>query len=370
MEQSPTQDPIRGSRVKQARELNRITQTQIADAAGVNQSTIARIEADKTPFPPPDLLANIAEQTGVTVDFFTRKPLEPLSEGSLVYRAQAKPAVGVQRQALQYAALMVEQTKIMARQLSLPKLRLPSGENPEQLAQATRNTLKIAPDTPIPHLINRLERNGVLVFALPLKLDKIDAFSAWANIDGPRPFLGLSKDCPGDRTRYSVSHELGHLVLHKGLDGRTQNLEYEANDFASEFLLPENAMRQTLNSELTLNQAVQLKKRWRVSIQAIVRRARTLNIISDRRYRQLFTQISARGWRKAEPVEIPLERPMSFRKMAEMLYKPNCNIELASALDISIPRATTILSLYAPSTGNRSLPETQPYNIVDWEHLN
>ena len=209
-----------------------------------------------------------------------------------------------------------------------------------------------------------------MVFGLPLKLEKIDAFSAWADIDGPRPFLGLSKDCPGDRTRYSVSHELGHLVLHKGLYGRTQNLEDEANEFAAEFLLPEHAMRRTLSNDLTLSQAIQLKKRWKVSIQAIVRRARTLNIISERRYRQLFTQLSASGWRKAEPVEIPPERPRSFRKMAEMLYKPDYKIGLAEALGISISMATTLLSLYAPSSSDRSLPETQPYNIVDWEHLN
>ena len=370
MEKLTEQEPIHGSRVRQARELNRITQTQIADAAGVNQSTIARIEADKMPSPQPDLLTSIAEQTGVTVEFFTRKPLEPLSEGSLVYRAQAKPAVGVQRQALQYAALLVEQTQTMNRQLSLPQLRLPAGEDPSHLAHATRHTLKIKPDTPVPNLINRLERYGVLVFGLPLKLEKIDAFSAWADIDGPRPFLGLSKDCPGDRTRYSVSHELGHLVLHKGLYGRTQNLEDEANEFAAEFLLPEHAMRRTLSNDLTLSQAIQLKKRWKVSIQAIVRRARTLNIISERRYRQLFTQLSASGWRKAEPVEIPPERPRSFRKMAEMLYKPDYKIGLAEALGISISMATTLLSLYAPSSSDRSLPETQPYNIVDWEHLN
>ena len=370
MEKLTEQEAIHGSRVRQARELSRITQTQIADAAGVNQSTIARIESDRMPFPPPDLLTSIAEQTGVTVEFFTRKPLEPLSEGSLVYRAQAKPAVGVQRQALQYAALLVEQTQAMSQRLSLPELRLPAGEDPSYLAQATRHTLKIRPNTPVPHLINRLERYGVLVFALPLKLEKIDAFSTWTEIEGSRPFLGLSKGCPGDRTRYSVAHELGHLVLHKGLDGRTQNLEDEANQFAAEFLLPEQAMRHTLSSNLTISQAIQLKKRWKVSIQAIVRRARGLAIISDRRYRDLFTQISTRGWRKAEPVEIKLERPRSFRKMAEMLYKPDCNIGLAQALNISPPMASTLLSLYETSSIDRHLPKTDPYSIVDWEHLN
>ena len=68
MEKLTEQEAIHGSRVRQARELSRITQTQIADAAGVNQSTIARIESDRMPFPPPDLLTSIAEQTGVTVE--------------------------------------------------------------------------------------------------------------------------------------------------------------------------------------------------------------------------------------------------------------------------------------------------------------
>ena len=370
MEKAAEREAVHGNRVKQARELNRITQTQIATAAGTNQATIARIETNRMPFPPPDILESIAEQTGVTVDFFSREPMEPLSEGSLVYRAQAKPAAATQRQALQYAALLVEHTLAMSRKLSLPKLHLPAGEDPCYLAHATRQCLKIKPDTPVPHLINRLERHGVLVFPLPVKLEKIDAFSSWVEIHGPRPFLGLSKDCPGDRTRYSVAHELGHLVLHKGLDGRTQNLEDEANQFASEFLLPENAMIHTLSSNLTLSQAIHLKRRWKVSIQAIVRRARHLNIISERRYRQLFTQISARGWRKAEPEEITLEQPRAFSKMAEMLYKTDCKLELAHAMEISIPTATSILSLYGNSSIDRGLPKTEPYNIADWRHLN
>jgi len=73
---------------------------------------------------------------------------------------------------------------------------------------------------------------------------------------------------------------------------------------------------------VTLATVAKLKPRWRVSIQALIRRARDLAIISDRQYHYLFQQLSARGWRKREPAQfdVAAEKPRAFRKMAEVLY--------------------------------------------------
>ena len=228
-------ETIYSDRVKQARELKRLTQKQVADAVGVNQSTIARIEDGTTLSPLYDLLSAIAHETDVTVEFFRREPVKPFPKGSLVYRARSRITLGEQNQAHQYAKLLVEQTQRMGKRLSLPALQLPICEDPAQAARLTRGVLGIAPLIPMPHLVNHLERHGIVVFGLPFMMEKVDAFSAWAEMDGERPFVALSGDCPGDRTRFSVAHELGHLVIHKGLDGRNQDLEAEANQFAAEF---------------------------------------------------------------------------------------------------------------------------------------
>ena len=128
---------------------------------------------------------------------------------------------------------------------------------------------------------------------------------------------------PGDRLRWSVAHELGHLVVHQSPDGTLTQFEQQANQFAAEFLLPEVAMRHELVPPITLSVIVALKPRWQVSMQALIRRAHDLRILSDRQYHYLFEQLGARGWRTQEPanLDIPVEKPRAIRQLAETLYK-------------------------------------------------
>ncbi|MEJ7842636.1 MAG: ImmA/IrrE family metallo-endopeptidase [Rubrobacter sp.] len=95
-----------------------------------------------------------------------------------------------------------------------------------------------------------------------------------------------------------------------------------ANRFASEFLLPEQSIRHELYPPITLSGLSKLKPRWGVSIQALIRRAYTLEIITQRQYKYLFQKLSARGWRTKEPDElaVKVEKPRAARQMAELLY--------------------------------------------------
>ena len=347
-------------RFKQARELNRLTQAQVADVVGVNQSAIAHIENGRR-VPTADLIQGIAQATRVTSAFFERKPVAPFPPGSLTYRARSVARAADRGQAYQFVSLLVEQTQIMADHLSLPQLLLPQADNPVEAARLTRTAWEVDPLIPMPHTINLFERHGGVTFNLPIVLDRIDAFSTWAMVDGERPVIALSAGCPGDRIRFSVAHELGHLVMHKGQE--TPNLEREANLFAAELLLPSDAMLRTLSENLTLSNAARLKGRWGVSIQMIVRRARDLGVITERRYRSLFKQIGMRGWRKAEPVEVAAERPRLYRQMAEMIYGsgPDTPMKFAAASDIRVGLAEDLLGQYNLSLSASDLNSTEPY---------
>ena len=81
--------------------------------------------------------------------------------------------------------------------------------------------------------------------------------------------------------------------------------------FASAFLLPREPMMDLIAPDFTLESYARLKAKWGVSIQALVRRARDVGIIDYNRYRSLMIQISSRGWRKNEPVHIPVEMPLT-----------------------------------------------------------
>ena len=357
-------------RIRQARELKRLTQAQMAKAIGVAQPMIAHLEAGLRGSTP-DVFEAIARETSMPPAFFEREPVTAFPMGSLVYRARVAATAGERKQAYQYVTLLVEQMQLMATRLTIPPLELPAAENPVQAARLTREAFGIAPLRTVPHIINALERHGVIVFSLPFKLDKIDAFSSWATIDCERPIITLSSSCPGDRIRFSAAHELGHLVIHKGLHGATQALEREANQFAAEFLLPEQPMREILSERFDLALAALLKPRWKVSMQMLVRRARDLGIITERHYRSLFAQIGQNGWRKAEPGHLPIERPRLYRQMAEMLYSPETALGLADEFGIGVVLAQELLNQYAPFIkSNRFLETAEPYQVGDWEHRN
>ena len=314
---------VNGQRVRQARELRKLTQTELARQVGVSQSTIAKMETSVRECEDA-LIEAIAFQTGYPVSFFQQGIGPEFPLGSLLFRCRASLAGTEKARIRQMAMLEFEIAERLSAKIKPIPLHLPSfnGEDPAVAARVTRTTLGLSPDAPIPNLINKLERNGIFVLALPSAHEKFDAFSLWSDGDPRRPIMVVSQDRPGDRLRLNCAHELGHLVLHKSPRGNLVAIEDEAQKFGAEFLLPEEAMRKEITSDSSLTDIAKLKPRWGVSIQALVYRAHDLGIIDERQYRYMFEQISRLKWRKSEPqnLDIPREKPRLFRKLAELNF--------------------------------------------------
>jgi Zn-dependent peptidase ImmA (M78 family)/DNA-binding XRE family transcriptional regulator len=311
---------ITPARLRQARELRGLTQTALARQVGVHPSAIAQFETGRIQ-PSPEVLDALGQATGFPPAFFTRPSGPALPLGSLRFRARAAMTARQRRQAWWYAQTLYELMAFMAMQAELPAPRLPRlAGDPVAAAQRTRASLGLPPDRPIGPLIRTLERHGVWVLAIPVPLPRRDACSAWAGGDGATPVLVVAATPAGDRRRFSVAHEVGHLVLHQVPQGAPHALERQADAFAEAFLLPEAAMREALGHPIALTTLAALKARWGVSLQALIRRARTLEILSPSQYRALYAQLGARGWRIREPVAVPVERPRALRQLTELLY--------------------------------------------------
>jgi Zn-dependent peptidase ImmA (M78 family)/transcriptional regulator with XRE-family HTH domain len=316
---------VYGNRIRQARELRGITQIELANRVGVKQAAISQMEKDEFE-PSEELLKAISNETGFLPSFFSREPVIDFSQGSLSFRAKRSISSREETKAYQYAKIIYEQTKRMVEKVTeMPPLRLPhiAGEKIERSAEITRSNLGIAPDVPIKNLIELLEKNGVFCLTLPIVLPKLDAFSTWAIIDRERPIIVLSSGKPMDRMRFSISHELGHLVLHHPNKDVIKETERQANIYASEFLLPTISMKSELTTPISLTSLARMKVRWGVSMQAIIYRARDLKIINDRQFKYLFSQLSAHGWRTREPANLDVqpESPQLVRAMIETVYK-------------------------------------------------
>jgi Zn-dependent peptidase ImmA (M78 family) len=193
-----------------------------------------------------------------------------------------------------------------------------------------------------------LRTTGVWVVAIPVPLPQRDAFSTWAGGDAATPVIVVADTTAGDRRRFSVAHELGHLVLHQIPQGSPHELERQADAFAEAFLLPVAAMREALVPPITLTTLADLKARWGGSLQALIRRARTLEVIPHSHYRALYAQLGARGWRTQEPLVVPVEQPRALRQLAELLYgQPMDTERLANEMGLEPSFVQDLLQAHA-----------------------
>jgi Zn-dependent peptidase ImmA (M78 family) len=164
-----------------------------------------------------------------------------------------------------------------------------------------------------------LEHFGAVVTIFEGVSDKIDAFSYYRT----RPIIvrNLIKHSPS-RARFDLAHECGHIVMHSNADVGSPHLEEQANNFASAFLLPRTGFAQEFPKGPRLNwtKIFGLKKRWGVSVQAIIKRAYDLNLISAVQYRNAYVHISRNGWRHREPLE-PVPESMEIIPTAFNLLK-------------------------------------------------
>ena len=171
---------------------------------------------------------------------------------------------------------------------------------------------------PIADVVGVMERHGVVVARLPAHSDRVDAFSCWI---GARPYVVLtSNKQAADRSRFDAAHELAHLLFHPDAVPGAKSQESEAQSFASAFLLPRASVTPELPSRPDFTRLVDMKLRWRVSIQALLRRGHDVGIYSDAAYRRAMTRLSTLGWRKSEPGDAgPPEQPTLLARAADML---------------------------------------------------
>jgi Zn-dependent peptidase ImmA (M78 family)/DNA-binding XRE family transcriptional regulator len=360
---------INGDRIRQVRELHQMTQKELADLVDLKQNTLADIEA-RAYQPSEQVIQKIALQTGFPPEYFRQPSTVHFPLGSLLFRARSTMTAGERNQAHRYGEVLFEVAQFLAARVRGLEPRLPRLEEPPSVvADMTRAALGYSPTAPIDRLIRLLELQGVIVLVVPVKLEKRDAYAVWAGMDARRPVIVITGDPLGDRLRWSLAHELGHLVLYAR--GSIADMERDANAFAAQFLLPEEAMRQELVEPVTLTSLAKLKPRWGVSIQALVMRAHDLNIITDRQYRYLFEQISKRGWRVREPehLDIPIERPRALRQMAEILYgDPVDYHRLAADVHMSPSFLRRVIEAIAPKATRTASPRDvlTPANLMQF----
>jgi Zn-dependent peptidase ImmA (M78 family)/transcriptional regulator with XRE-family HTH domain len=292
-----------------ARESCGMTQGDLANAIHVTQGKISKYENGLLAVAEEDL-ASIAKILGYTTDFFYQTDqIYGLGSSSLFHRQRQGVPIVLQKQI---------QAQINIRRMQIERLLRGSNVDAEnrfepldidafnghveKIARLVRVAWKL-PTGPIQNLTAAVENAGGIIMCCEFGTAKIDAAHIW--IPGLPPLFFMNNRLPGDRYRFTLAHEVGHAIMHRYPTG---DIEAEADRFAAELLMPEQEISDQLHG-MTIDRAAMLKPHWKVSMAALIRRARDVKAISERTYRSLFTRLSAIGYRMNEPIPLPLEKP-------------------------------------------------------------
>ncbi len=266
-------------------------------------------------------IAAVAHALGFDSEFFYQTTVvEGLGSTFLFNRKRRNVPMRVQRQIQAAANVMRMQAERLLRGAEIisankfERLDIDAdrfGHKPEKVARYIRAVWGV-PLGPVANVTRVIEAAGGIVFKFHFGTDQIDAAHMWPT--GLPPMFFMNADMPGDRHRFNLAHELGHALMHRFVAGECES---EANEFASEFLMPREEVAKHLDS-MTLEKAARLKGQWRVSMHAIVYRAQKLGKISERHATRLFKMMGAKGYRKREPIEIPFEEPNTVKQLMKV----------------------------------------------------
>lgn len=312
-----------GERLRLARNSRGWTQRRLADLVEeLSPAAVSQFEKGQAR-PSHRTLRRLADALEFPVRFFGHAAGTELAGAQGFFRSLRSAPQRLRTTALARAELVRHFVLVLERYVLLPTLIFPRQETLdtssvdliEEIALETRQALGVE-EGPLPHAVRLLETSGAVVTRLAVQDGRIDAFSVPFQ-DRPVVVLGSDKDNL-ERSRFDAIHELGHLVMHDESACGTKWAETQAHRFAASFLMPAGEIVDDLPRKLDWGRFAELKVRWKVSIQSLLMRAKTLGVMDELTYVRGMKVMSARGWRKSEPVDLGrCESPVLLSRSVE-----------------------------------------------------
>lgn len=304
-----------------ARQARRWSQSALSKHSGVSQANISKLENGLIG-PTDEVLESISKALDFPEDFFFQNDRVIGLPMSVNYRKRASAGQKVVEQLEAELNIRILHIRRLLNAAELePELKLPRLEvdeydgNPSRVAELVRRTW-LAPSGPLRDLIAWVERAGCIVVHCDLAAKTVDGFTV--QIPDMPPCIFLNRNQPADRQRFSLAHELGHVVMHQV---PSPEMEDEANEFAAALLMPASDIRSHLaGGRLTIQRLASLKPIWRVSMAALLVRAKTIGSITANQSQYLWRQMSSMGYRRIEPPELDFkpEQPTTLPEIIRL----------------------------------------------------
>lgn len=273
-----------------------MTKADLARALGVTPRSITRYESDGAPVATAPALA---EALAFPEEFFSAPPTAQIEAEGVSFRAGRRAGARQRAAAVASGEIGIEVDRWISERFNLPAVSVPRRleGDPVLAARVLRSNWSLGAK-PLPNAVQLAESHGVRVYTLPPIAEEVDAFSCWhADV----PYIFLSRRRSPERMRFDVAHELGHLVMHvaKARDDAAQ--EREADRFASEFVVPSDALLVQVRSNPSAAEVLEARARLKVSAMALTRALHAAGRMSDWHYRQMCIDLAGRGYRSGEP---------------------------------------------------------------------
>ena len=322
-----------GERLNIARVFRNMTVSDLAEQVGVTKQAISQFEKNQSS-PKPDVLFQFVCILGFPKEFFFEKDECKVKVENTFFRALSTTKNLDLKTQETKTEMIIRIYNFLNKYLNFPDLDIPEIDmdkfnSVEDIAIYLRGYWGLG-DSPIDNMVSLLEKKGIVVSAIVVDNRKIDAFTQVHELEQEKQYcvvLGNDKQSMV-RRNFDAAHELGHIILHNKYEKveelskeEFKQIEDEANNFAAAFLLPKNSFFLDLKDANNLDAYVKLKKKWKVSISAMIMRSKQLGRINNNQYQYLMKQISARKWRISEPFDDiwELQRPILFKKSIKVL---------------------------------------------------
>ena len=371
-----------GERLKQARIYRGLTVAELAQQIGSQRQTLSMYEISKSQPADENIVDRIARTLDFPVNYFYEHPSQGVS-GTIYFRSLLTTNKKYRSEQIIKMDLLSQIYALLQDYVEFPKyepLVLDENTSPEEAAAALRDEWDLG-FGPIDNLISVVEQKGILVTSFSTSTNDVDAFSEFVGTgETPTYLIAYSSNkSSAARIHFDIAHELGHICLHEWSEDIEEitkddfkTRERQANEFAAAFLLPEETFKQdALAGPQSLPYYKKLKKKWKVSIAAMIRRAEKLGVMSMEEYQSFIRLMQRRGLRKEEPLDDSLSTagPSLLRTSVLMLLQEDVFTpkelmdELASNYDLSIyPSEVEYLLDFPKGT-------LTPSNIIDFASL-
>lgn len=312
-------------RIATARKMAGLSMDELASLSGLSKNAISRYE-NGVMKPDSSNLIKLSKALNVKVDYLFRKPTVELQEVAFRKKAKlgSKAIDSIKHRVIDRLERYLELENLLSvdnRFINpITDIKIYDFQDIEIAADRLRHVWNLGLN-PIASVIEMLEDNFIKVVEVvePMEFDGLSTI-----VDNKIPVIVVNQNFPIERKRFTLLHELGHLLLSLNPNFNDKEIENACNRFAGAILIPRNKMISELGYSrkmIYLQELAEIQKEWGISIQAIMYRAKDLDIIPKAKMISFFIKIKQFPDLKKQVDESRYSSAETSYRFNQLLYK-------------------------------------------------